>query len=71
MLGRPLIRLLDKRGDGIRRLSCARGDAALDIAMICPLHGFVWRRNIGDYIEKYLIISEFKLGIIFETLLVN
>lgn len=25
----------------------------LDIAMICPLHGFVWRKNIGDYVEKY------------------
>ena len=27
--------------------------AALDIAMICPLHGFVFRRRIGDMIEKY------------------
>ena len=27
--------------------------AGLDIQMICPLHGFVWRRNIGDYIDKY------------------
>ena len=27
--------------------------AKLDIAMICPLHGFVWRKNLGDYIEKY------------------
>ncbi|MCD7823295.1 MAG: FprA family A-type flavoprotein [Oscillospiraceae bacterium] len=27
--------------------------AAVEIDMICPLHGFVWRRNIGDYIEKY------------------
>ena len=21
--------------------------------MICPLHGFVWRSNLGDYIDKY------------------
>ncbi|MGE4485752.1 MAG: FprA family A-type flavoprotein [Oscillospiraceae bacterium] len=27
--------------------------AALDIAYICPLHGPVWRENIGWYIEKY------------------
>ncbi|MCD7756112.1 MAG: flavin reductase [Firmicutes bacterium] len=28
--------------------------ALLDIRMICPLHGFVWRRNIGEYVDKYL-----------------
>ena len=27
--------------------------AKLDIKRICPLHGFVWRKNIGDYVEKY------------------
>ena len=27
--------------------------AKATINMICPLHGFVWRRNIGDYLEKY------------------
>ena len=27
--------------------------ANLDIAMICPLHGPVWRSNIGWFIEKY------------------
>ncbi len=27
--------------------------ATVEIGMICPLHGFVWRKNIGDYIEKY------------------
>lgn len=27
--------------------------AALDIAMICPLHGPVWRENIGWYVDKY------------------
>ena len=27
--------------------------ANLDLKRICPLHGFVWRKNIGDYIEKY------------------
>ena len=27
---------------------------ALDIKMICPLHGFVWRRNLEDYFDKYV-----------------
>ena len=25
----------------------------LDIQMICPLHGFVWRRDFAQFIEKY------------------
>lgn len=28
--------------------------AALDIKTVCPLHGFVWRKNIGYFIDKYL-----------------
>ena len=28
--------------------------SALDIAYVCPLHGFVWRENIGYFIDKYL-----------------
>lgn len=28
--------------------------AMLEINMICPLHGFVWRKDIGYYINKYL-----------------
>lgn len=27
--------------------------ATVEINMICPLHGFVWRRGIGDYLVKY------------------
>lgn len=27
--------------------------AAVEIRMICPLHGFVWRENINAYVEKY------------------
>ena len=34
--------------------------AGLDIKMICPLHGFVWRSNIGDYIEKYRLWSSYQ-----------
>lgn len=28
--------------------------AMLDIKLICPLHGFVWRKDIGYYVNKYL-----------------
>jgi flavorubredoxin/flavin reductase (DIM6/NTAB) family NADH-FMN oxidoreductase RutF len=27
--------------------------AKLDIAYVCPLHGFVWRSHFGDFLEKY------------------
>ena len=27
--------------------------ATVEIERICPLHGFVWRRGIGDFLEKY------------------
>ncbi|MCL2628508.1 MAG: flavin reductase [Oscillospiraceae bacterium] len=27
--------------------------AALEINMICPLHGFVWRKRLNDFISKY------------------
>jgi flavorubredoxin len=27
--------------------------SALDIAMICPLHGPIWRKDFGKFIEKY------------------
>ena len=37
-----------------------RKAAALDIQMICPLHGFVFRKGIGDYIEKYLRWSRYE-----------
>lgn len=28
--------------------------ANLEIKMICPLHGFVWRKDFGKYIDKYM-----------------
>ena len=33
---------------------------ALDVQMICPLHGFVWRENLGYYIEKYDLWSRYQ-----------
>ena len=34
--------------------------AGLDVAMICPLHGFVWRKNLGEYIAKYDLWSRYQ-----------
>lgn len=31
--------------------------AGLDIAMICPLHGPIWRQNIGWFVDKYRLWS--------------
>lgn len=33
--------------------------AKLEIAMLCPLHGFVWRQQLGDYLEKYQAWSSY------------
>ena len=33
---------------------------ALDIEMICPLHGPVWRRDLGFFIEKYVRWSSYQ-----------
>ncbi|MBR6355609.1 MAG: FprA family A-type flavoprotein, partial [Alphaproteobacteria bacterium] len=27
--------------------------AGVEIKMICPLHGFIWRENFADFVEKY------------------
>ena len=33
--------------------------ADLDIRLLCPLHGFVWRKNIGDFVAKYAYWSTY------------
>lgn len=33
--------------------------ANLEIKYICPLHGFVWRKNINYFVEKYLLWSSY------------
>lgn len=34
--------------------------AGLDIKMIAPLHGYIWRSNIGDFIAKYDLWSRYQ-----------
>ena len=33
--------------------------AGLDIQMLCPLHGFIWRRDLGYILEKYNLWSTY------------
>ena len=33
--------------------------AALEIACVCPLHGFVWRKDFGKFVEKYQLWSSY------------
>ena len=33
--------------------------AKLDIALVCPLHGYVWCSHFGDFLEKYLLWSSY------------
>jgi len=34
--------------------------SGLDIKMICPLHGFIWRENLSDIISKYVLWSSYQ-----------
>ena len=38
---------------GVQVQAVLKKAAALDIQMICPLHGPIWRENLGALIEKY------------------
>lgn len=33
--------------------------STVNIKMICPLHGFVWRKRLNDFIEKYKLWSSY------------
>ncbi len=49
--------IVGKYGDQVQTL--LKKAAGLEIEMICPLHGFVWRKNIGDFISKYMYWSSY------------
>ena len=34
--------------------------SALEINMICPLHGFVWRKNSNEIVSKYMLWSAYE-----------
>lgn len=44
--------IVGKYGDQVQAL--LRKARPFEIKMICPLHGFVWRNRIDDFIDKYV-----------------
>ena len=39
---------------GTQVMNLLKKAANLDLQLVCPLHGFVWRRGVGDFVEKYV-----------------
>ena len=44
---------------GTQVQSLLKKTASLEINAICPLHGFVWRKNFGIILSKYALWSEY------------
>ena len=55
---RYFINIVGKYGVQVQNL--LKKAATLEINMICPLHGPVWRENLGWFIEKYDTWSSYK-----------
>ena len=55
---RYFINIVGKYGVQVQNL--LKKAATLEIKMICPLHGPVWRENLGWFIEKYETWSSYK-----------
>ncbi len=55
---RYLINIVGKYGVQVQAL--LKKASTLDIKMICPLHGPIWRENVGYFIEKYDIWSKYQ-----------
>lgn len=50
--------IVGKYGPSVQTL--LKKASALEIRMLCPLHGPVWRENIGWYIDKYMTWSSYQ-----------
>ena len=44
---------------GAQVQSLLKKASGIEISLICPLHGFVWRRNLDSFINKYLLWSSY------------
>ena len=55
---RYFINIVGKYGVQVQNL--LKKAATLEIKMICPLHGPIWRENLGCFIEKYDTWSSYK-----------
>ena len=40
---------------GAQVMAVLKKASALDVKMICPLHGFVWRKNLKEILDKHLL----------------
>ncbi|MCL2522298.1 MAG: flavin reductase [Erysipelotrichales bacterium] len=49
--------IVGKYGPQVQALLTKASD--FKIEMICPLHGFVWRKNIHKFIDKYILWSSY------------
>jgi Uncharacterized flavoproteins len=45
---------------GVQVQSLLGKASTLEINMICPLHGFVWRKNLNEIISKYMLWSNYE-----------
>lgn len=50
--------IVGKYGTQVRAI--LKKASTIEIDMICPLHGFVWRKNISSFIEKYVLWSHYR-----------
>ena len=50
--------IVGKYGAQVKSLLCKI--SSLDVRMLCPLHGFVWRENIGYIVNKYLLWANYE-----------
>jgi len=44
---------------GVQVQSLLAKTSALDVRMICPLHGFVWRKELAEILSKYALWSSY------------
>lgn len=49
--------IVGKYGPSVQAL--LKKASGLDIKLVCPLHGLIWRKNIGWFIEKYNLWSSY------------
>ena len=44
---------------GVQVQAVLKKAAGLELSYVCPLHGFVWRRDFDRFLEKYLLWSSY------------
>ena len=49
--------IVGKYGNQVQAL--LKKAAAVDIAIVCPLHGFVWRTKFNEFLDKYMLWSTY------------